>query len=95
MIKYDTNEISNDITKLFDRISTINSIENFEFINTSSLYEIAKDIAVKHKRRLIQKYPDILDSNQIGEHVLITSLSRLRTISSSLVWTPTKVVVPW
>lgn len=71
MIKYDTNEISNDITKLFDRISTINSIENFEFINTSSLYEIAKDIAVKHKRRLIQKYPDILDSNQIGEHILI------------------------
>ena len=71
MIKYDTNEISNDITKLFDRISTINSIENFEFIDASSLYEIAKDIAVKHKRRLIQKYPDFIDSNQIVEHVLI------------------------
>lgn len=71
MISYDTNEISNDITKLFDRISAINSIENFEFIDASSLYEIAKDIAVKHKRRLIQKYPDVLDSNQIDEHILI------------------------
>lgn len=71
MIYYDTDAISRDITLLFDRISTINSIENFEFINTSSLYEIAKDIAVKHKRRLIQKYPEIIDPSQIGEYVII------------------------